>query len=98
MSRPITSTCLPTDNLVLKITVPKCIGRKRKGGGESATDESEKESNRSWKKSRLDYTAQDMVRHLKDTFGKYKVDVVGHVDTAHTFRGIQRCTHMLQLY
>lgn len=79
MARPVQSSSLPSNNIVLKVTVPKWTGRKRKRGSEEPfTADPAAENERR--------TAKDRLRSLRDNVGKYHVEAVGMVDRAHVFR------------
>ncbi|KAK3325279.1 RNA polymerase III transcription factor IIIC subunit-domain-containing protein [Apodospora peruviana] len=86
--RPLTSHNAPTHNVVLKVTVPKRTGRKRKRGtngpfeGEIVPPKEEVVS-----KSRLD-APKVLRRKLCDTVGKYTVEPIGVVKNTHRYRGM----------
>jgi general transcription factor 3C polypeptide 5 (transcription factor C subunit 1) len=84
MARSLQSTSSVTNNILLRVTVPKWTGRKRKrGSDEPFTDSSSvpghTESERRDAKTRL--------RNLRDNVGKYTVEAVGRVERTHVFRG-----------
>ncbi|EDP51106.1 RNA polymerase III transcription factor subunit, putative [Aspergillus fumigatus A1163] len=74
MSRPLQSTSSASNNILLKVTVPKRTGRKRKKGsdepfsGVPVTTVHEQPQRRS---------AKQLLRSLSDNVGKYKVEPVG---------------------
>lgn len=84
MARPVHSTSVPSSNVLLRVTVPKRTGRKRKRGsdepftGPEAQDASVQPRRR---------TAKDLLRSLQDNPSKYTVDPVGRVERTHVFRG-----------
>ncbi|KAJ9316621.1 hypothetical protein DTO271D3_3128 [Paecilomyces variotii] len=81
MARPVQSSSLPSNNIVLKVTVPKWTGRKRKRGSEEPfTADPAAENERR--------TAKDRLRSLRDNVGKYHVEAVGMVDRTHVFRNM----------
>lgn len=80
MCRPVRSTNTVSNNVVLKVTVPKRTGRKRKRGSDEpfTQDASEPQQRR---------TAQQLLRSLQDNVGRYQVEPVGMVNRTHVFRG-----------
>jgi general transcription factor 3C polypeptide 5 (transcription factor C subunit 1) len=94
---PILSHNSPTNNVLLKITVPKRTGRKRKRGSQDPyTDDGEPvlspeeddgaaEANLS-SQSRLDHPPT-ILRKLKDNVSKYKIEAVAEIRQTHRFRG-----------
>jgi hypothetical protein len=100
MCAPILSHSSPTNNLLLKITVPKRTGRKRKrgsqdpyvdevGGISSLPEDGNGAilSGNVCSHSRNDSPAQ-LLRTLRDNVDNYKVEAVGEIDTTHRFRGM----------
>lgn len=85
MSRPLQSTSSASNNILLKVTVSKRTGRKRKKGsdepfsGVPVTTVHEQPQRRS---------AKQLLRSLSDNVGKYKVEPVGLVNRTHVFRGL----------
>ncbi|RHZ49520.1 hypothetical protein CDV55_100126, partial [Aspergillus turcosus] len=85
MSRPLLSTSSASNNILLKVTVPKRTGRKRKRGsdepfsGVPVTTVNEQPQRRS---------AKQLLRSLSDNVGKYQVEPVGMVNRTHVFRGM----------
>ncbi|KAE8154218.1 RNA polymerase III transcription factor IIIC subunit-domain-containing protein [Aspergillus avenaceus] len=86
MSRPVQSTSSPSNNILLKVTVPKRTGRKRKRGSNEpftgvpvATLSPQLQPRRS---------AMDLLRSLSDNVGKYQAEPVGMVNRTHVFRGM----------
>lgn len=96
MCVPILSQNAPTNNILLKITVPKRTGRKRKRGSQdpfthddvpTATASASDASTGSIQSvSRNDDPVQ-LVRKLKDNDGKYQIEAVGEIRQTHRFRG-----------
>ncbi|GAB1192939.1 hypothetical protein APSETT444_002140 [Aspergillus pseudonomiae] len=86
MSRPIQSTSLPSNNILLKVTVPRRTGCKRKRGSDEpftgvpvSTLGPEFQPRRS---------ARELLRSLRDNVGKYQIEPVGLVNRTHVFRGM----------
>jgi general transcription factor 3C polypeptide 5 (transcription factor C subunit 1) len=94
---PILSHNSSTNNVLLKVTVPKRTGRKRKRGSQDPyTDDSGTvvaprgddvpvESNLC-SQSRMD-NPTSLVRKLKDNIGKYTIEAVAEVRQTHRYRG-----------
>lgn len=83
MARPLVSTVGQTNNILLKVTVPKRTGRKRKrGSDEPFTDGPEDAS------GPQRHTAKDLMRSLHDNPSQYKIQPVGKVERTHVFRGM----------
>ena len=85
-AKRLLATAVTTNNLLLKVTVPKRTGRKRKRGSTGpfvADDETESAP------SKLDSAyvkAADVYRSVQDNASKYTVTPVGVVDESHRFR------------
>ena len=107
MCTPTLSHNSPTNNLLLKITVPKRTGRKRKRGsqepytentnktvplGHGGDNESVQIDGSLRSVSRLDSPAQ-ILRKLRDNIGKYDVQTVAEIKHTHRFRG--RCPNFV---
>lgn len=96
MCGPLLSRNVNTDNVLLKITVPKRTGRKRKRGSDGAfvgfsseqngSQEEETDQIRIQSRSRLD-DPTELLRTLKDNVGRYKVEAVASIEHTHRFRG-----------
>lgn len=94
---PILSYNSITNNVLLKITVPKRTGRKRKRGSHDpytddgqarATAISGQESaNNIQSHSRNDKPAS-ILRKMRDNVDKYTVEAVGAIEQSHRYRGI----------
>lgn len=75
-----------TNNLLLKVTVPRRTGRKRKRGSSGPFVASEPEA--SPVNTNNPYTnASEIFRSLQDNASRYTIAPVGVVDEAHRFRG-----------
>lgn len=95
MSRPVQSTNTQTSNVLLKVTVPKRTGRKRKRGSNEPFTNSQPETTESRSNpvtvmngsipQRRD--AGYLLRSLRDNVDAYNVEPVGKVDRSHVFRG-----------
>jgi general transcription factor 3C polypeptide 5 (transcription factor C subunit 1) len=85
MSRPLQSISGPSNNVMLKVTVPKWTGRKRKRGSDEPFAYVDPTVETSGPKRPRAKTLQ---RTLRDNVGKYQIDPVGRVERTHVFRGI----------
>lgn len=85
LARPLHSTSYASNNVLLRITVPKRTGRKRKRGSDGPfldpgpEDASEQPRRR---------TAKDLLRSLQDNPSKYTIGPVGRVERTHVFRSM----------
>ncbi|GES58125.1 RNA polymerase III transcription factor subunit [Aspergillus terreus] len=81
-ARPVQSISTPSNNVLLKVTVPKRTGRRRKRG-----------SNEPFTPSPVGATSQrpcakELLRTLRDNVGQYQVEAVGSVTRTHVFRAM----------
>jgi general transcription factor 3C polypeptide 5 (transcription factor C subunit 1) len=92
---PLASHNAMTSNVLLKVTVPRRTGRKRRRGTEGPweaememTDESDpsRPLDKVCSISRLD-DPRIMRRKLQDNVSKYRVEAVGLINHTHRFRG-----------
>ena len=84
MSRPLQSTSSSSNNILLKVTVPKRTGRKRKKGSNEpfsgvAVSTIPTEPQR--------HSARELLQSLGDNVGRYQVEPVGFIGRTHVFRG-----------
>lgn len=83
MARPLVSTVSQTNNILLKVTVPKRTGRKRKrGSDEPFTDVPEDAL------GPQRHTSKELMRCLRANPSQYKIQPVGKVERTHVFRGM----------
>jgi general transcription factor 3C polypeptide 5 (transcription factor C subunit 1) len=92
-AKRLLSTPVRTNNLLLKITVPKRTGRKRKRGSSGpflTEDEIGSHDNGASKSStstnKIYVDAPTIYRSLQDNASTYKVALAGVVDETHRFR------------
>ncbi|KAJ4148589.1 hypothetical protein LMH87_003053 [Akanthomyces muscarius] len=89
---PIMSHNAASHNVVLKITVPKRTGRKRKRGSSGPWEGDQEIRDAGQASSICSIARQDepkvLKRKLQDNVGRYKVDAVGVVNHTHRFRGL----------
>ncbi|CAG8314966.1 unnamed protein product [Penicillium salamii] len=82
MARPVQSTHVPSNNVLLKVTVPKRTGRKRKLGSDGPFQDAP-ESEAANPRRR---TAKDLLRSLSDNSSQYQIEPVGSIEHTHVFR------------
>lgn len=88
MARPLQSTSSPSNNILLKVTVPKRTGRKRrKRTDEPFTGPDSTSGDTAPGSAPSRRTAEDLRRSLEDNVGRYQVETVGMVGRTHVFRG-----------
>ncbi|KAK2865428.1 hypothetical protein FQN49_003583 [Arthroderma sp. PD_2] len=85
MSRPLKSTSKQTNNILLKVTVPRRTGRRRKRGSQGPFVDIH-EDDATTAPDQLD--ARGLLQRLQENAGQYQVDVVGQVNRTHVFRGL----------
>ena len=100
--RPLTSHNAATRNVVVKITVPKRTGRKRKRGSDGPFEGTVHLSNGGeitshpqgdiCSHSRLD-EPRLLRRKLSDNVGKYTVEPIGVIKNTHRYRGQKHHNH-----
>lgn len=84
MARSVQSTRIQSNNVLLKVTVPKRTGRKRKrGSNEPFADAPDSEASEPPRRR----TAKDLLRSMSDNPSKYQIEPVGRVERTHVFRG-----------
>lgn len=98
MARPLQSISSPSNNVLLKVTVPKRTGRKRKRGsdepftGPMMSSDSDADADAD---ADVDAeteplqrrSARDLMRSLQDNASNYQIEAVGRVERTHVFRG-----------
>ncbi|RAL16809.1 transcription factor TFIIIC subunit TFC1 [Aspergillus homomorphus CBS 101889] len=85
MSRPMKSISSAANNVLVKVTVPKRTGRKRKKGSDEpftgvAISTGNVEAQRR--------SARKVLQSLRDNVGRYQVEPVGMIERTHVFRGM----------
>ncbi|KAK8032432.1 hypothetical protein PG990_002166 [Apiospora arundinis] len=93
-SKPITSHGAATNNVLLKITVPRRTGRRRKRGtNQPFVDDDSRNRNAADPAQQVrSVSRQDnpkvLLRKLQDNADKYHVEAVGSIKVTHRFRGL----------
>lgn len=95
--KPVVASNVRTNDVVLKITVPKRTGLKRKRGSEDpfagSSQESEVEQRKQAQPSSPGFenvlkNASRLLRSLRDSVDKYSMSIAGRVEETHRFRGM----------
>lgn len=89
LSEPVESIPVSTQNVLLKVTVPRRTGRKRKRDSSepfSGNPDDRENSGGSVRVKRID--CGQLRRTLRDNVGKFQVEVVGSVSLTHRWRGM----------
>ncbi|KAF1954110.1 hypothetical protein CC80DRAFT_493958 [Byssothecium circinans] len=88
LAKRLLSTPVSTNNLLLKVTVPKRTGRKRKRGStDPFLPEDEAEAHAAAKEKTY-VEAVSIFRRLQDNATNYTVSVAGLIDETHRFRNL----------
>lgn len=90
-AKRLLSTPVTTNNLLLKVTVPKRTGRKRKRGttGPFLTDDELRAAAQSTVSKTSDHvSASDIYRSLHDNATRYEIVPAGVVNETHRFRAM----------
>ena len=92
MSKPLKSANVKTNDFVLKVTLPKRTGRKRKRGAQGPYYEGlEADGAVSEESPQSPSTVKDaqyLLRSLRDRPRDYSIEPVGSIDHTHRFRGM----------
>ena len=83
MARPLLSTSSLSNNVLLKVTVPKRTGRKRKRGSDEPFTDATPEKDSQLQRR----TSKDLLRCLQDNHSRYRIEPVGKITRTHVFRG-----------
>ena len=91
MSKPLKSVNVRTNNVLLKVMVPKRTGLKRKRGSQGPYYESLEEdgsaSQTGLQPAPLMKASQYLLRSMRDCPKDYQVQPVGTISNTHRFRG-----------
>lgn len=88
MASSVESINRQTNNILLKITVPKWTGRKRKRGSDEPFTTVSADSAHQEEIERERQSCAFRQQSLRDNPHKYSVDIVGTVERTHNFRSI----------
>ena len=87
MAKPLKSANVSTNNILLKVTVPKRIGRKRRRDAEAPCRESTEEGLLGERTVPPIKDGQYLFRSMCDNSGSYQVEAIGTINQTHRFRG-----------
>ncbi|KAK8047669.1 transcription factor tau subunit sfc4 [Apiospora saccharicola] len=94
-SKPVVSHGVATNNVLLKITVPKRTGRSRKRGTDQpfVDDGSQEARNGTGPAQQVNSVSRQdkpklLLRKLQDNADKYDIEAVGSIKTTHRYRGL----------
>lgn len=82
-AKKLPSTGVETQNVLIRVTVPKRTGRKRKRGSDepfSGLDDAQKHSGA--------VTSQDLLGRLRDNTDNYTVQAIGVIEDTHAFKDL----------
>lgn len=94
MSKPVSSSNVKTNNVVLQVTVPKRTGVKRRRGMLDPYDEAMGQQNKSPSATNSIQSEDslrdinDVLRSLRDNAEKYEIQPIGCVVNTHRFRSM----------
>lgn len=88
MAKPLKSANIGTNNVLLKVTVPRRTGLKRKRGAEGPYHEGVELGVLGERAAPMLKDAQYLFRSMCDNSKSYHVEAVGTIDQTHRFRGM----------
>ena len=83
-AKRLTSAGVPTRNVLIKVTVPKRTGRKRKRGSDEPFSSPEQPETQQL----TSVTGPQLLDRLRDNEGKYQIEPVGILRETHRFRAL----------
>lgn len=89
MAKPLKSANIGTNNVLLKVTVPRRTGLKRKRGAEGPYHEGVELGVLGERAAPMLKDAQYLFRSMCDNSKSYHVEAVGTIDQTHRFRGMR---------
>ncbi|EMC93914.1 hypothetical protein BAUCODRAFT_141325 [Baudoinia panamericana UAMH 10762] len=81
LAKKLASTAIETRNVLVRVTVPKWTGRKRKRGSDEPFTEHDAAATHS-----VSLKAPELLRRMRDNEGKYSIEPVGVITETHKFR------------
>lgn len=88
MAKPLSSANVSTNNILLKVTVPKRTGLKRRRGAEGPYYEDARVEVPEEGAMTMVKGAQCLFRSMSDNAKRYQVEVIGTINQTHRFRGM----------
>ena len=89
MAKPLRSANVSTNNILLKVTVPKRTGLKRKRGTEGVCHEGTEVGVFGERTAPFVKDGQYLLRSMCDNSKSYQVEAIGTVSQTHRFRGMR---------
>lgn len=89
MTKPLRSANVNTNNILLKVTVPKRTGLKRRRGAEGPFFEGIEVGVHEDRAAPVVKDAQYLFRSMGDNSRSYQVEATGTINQTHRFRGTQ---------
>ena len=87
MVKPLKSANVSTNNILLKVTVPKRTGLKRRRGADGPFYEGT-EITESGEQAAMLKDAQYLFHSMRDNTKSYQIEAIGTVNQTHRFRGM----------
>lgn len=88
MTKPLKSANISTNNILLKVTVPKRTGLKRRRGADGPFHEGIEEVTESGEQAAMLQDAQYLFRSMQDNIKSYQIEAIGSIKQTHRFRSI----------
>ena len=89
MAKPLRSANVSTNNVLLKVTVPKRTGRKRRRGSGNPLHEGAELGIPGERAAPMLRDAEYLFRSMRDNTKRFQVEMVGTINHTHRFRGMQ---------
>ena len=89
MAKPLKSANVSTNNILLKVTVPKRTGLKRRRGAEGPYHEGAEVGVLGERAVPMVNDARYLFRSMSDNSKSYQVEAVGTINQTHRFRGMR---------
>lgn len=88
MTKALRSANVSTNNILLKVTIPKRTGLKRRRGSDSPFDQGTEVRVSGERARPMLKGAQYLFRSMRDNTKSYQVEAVGIINQTHRFRGM----------
>ena len=89
MAKPLKSANVSTNNILLKVTVPKRTGLKRRRGADGPFYEGT-EVTESGEQAAMLKDTRYLFRSVRDNIKGYRIEAIGTINQTHRFRGMPR--------
>ena len=87
MAKPLKSVNVSTNNILLKVTVPKRTGLKRRRGADGPFYEGT-EITECGEQAAMRKDAQYLFHSMRDNTKSYQIEAIGTINQTHRFRGM----------